>query len=250
METNAEQSSHLFHVVAQVCQVTDDTVVDIARKVFPSWKKIAGPVIEQVKTIDFVETVAVLTAISRTGLGTFRLLELGTQHGISTCIFLDGLRAIGIQPRITTYDVVLKQRAFSGGEVDARIEDITTRCGPVLDELDPHAVFLDAHPWELTYNMATEARKRQKLIFTHDVSDDLWSARLQEGRLPLKGNECNPFVQWERKVLEVVFGPGIHTGHHVTEDYQIDLIRSTHGVAICQPLRGTQWTTKNAGSRG
>ena len=106
----------------------------------------------------------------------------------------------------------------------------------MLAEFRPHAVFLDAHPWPITHNMTVAARRRGLVIFMHDVADGIWQANLQAGRLPVAGHEYDRGVQWERKVLEQEFGPAIHTGHHATEDYHIDLVRSLYGLAICQPV--------------
>ncbi|MBI3986127.1 MAG: hypothetical protein HY343_04370 [Lentisphaerae bacterium] len=212
-------------------------MMEIARTVMEVWTTsiVALP---RVKTLDFVEVVAMMAVLDRTGLNTLRLLELGTQHGISAAILARCLGRLGIRPAIVTYDIQSLRHFFEPGEAEFRCEDITDTCGGVLDELDPHVVFLDAHPWHLTLNMTVEARRRNKLIFAHDVSDDLWNERLQGGRLSLEGNETNALIPWERKVLEAVFGPEIHGGHHVTDDYEIDLVRSTYGVALCQPLKG------------
>ncbi|MBI3986203.1 MAG: hypothetical protein HY343_04760 [Lentisphaerae bacterium] len=220
--------------IARICGVPEAEVVRVARAVKAAYGKIEGAM-AKVFTLDFTEATALVTALCGTGANPLRLLELGTQFGVSTCLLMDSLKALGIRPLITTYDVDVQRHLFKEGEADFRQEDITARCGAVLDELKPHAVFLDAHPWRLTYNMTLEIRRRRILFFMHDVADTLWNENLQGGRLPIEGNECNPNAPWERKVLEVVFGPGIHSGHLDAGDYRIDLVRSHLGLAIGRP---------------
>lgn len=233
--------------IAAIVNVPEAQVLEVARQIRDIWT-IRIPALERVTvrnhtlaidrvpTLDFVEGVAVfsmLRALNRTQLC---ILEVGTQYGVSACIFREGLMRMGITPRIVTYDITAMPHYFQDHEVEFRQEDITNRCGAVLDELNPDMVFLDAHPWHLTYNLTVEARRRKRLLMMHDVNDAIWEHHLQNGLLPVQGNECNTGVQWERKVLEVVFGPGIHSRHHRTDDYAIDLICSQHGVAICRPV--------------
>jgi len=221
--------------LAGALRLPEPVVMETAALVLPLWKS-AMAEWSRVNTLDVVEATAMLAVLRHGGTNPVRLLEVGTQFGVSACILHDGLEALGIQPLIRTYDVRRESHLFKPGEVDFRCEDITDRCGAVLDEFMPHAVFLDAHPWHVTYNLTVAARQRGLIIFMHDISDALWAHNLQSGQLPLQGHECDPNAVWERKVLETVFGPGIHAGHYQSDDYVVDLIRSRLGVAICRPL--------------
>ena len=224
--------------IARISGLAEEQVLTVAEQVSAQWQDpAAANILNGVKTLDFTEATAMLSVLLATGANPLCLLELGTQHGASTWIICQGLQRLGIQPRIVTYDVERHSLMFSDPAIEFRLEDIADKCESVLDELAPHAVFLDAHPWSLTYNMTVAARRRKAIVFMHDVSDELWKDNLQSGRLPLEGNECNPNIQWERKVLETVFGSDIHSGHHETDDYRIDLVRSHFGLAICRPRK-------------
>jgi hypothetical protein len=189
-----------------------------------------------IKTMDFTEAVVYFSLLTATDRKDVRLLELGTQFGLSTRFTYEVLKMRGFNPIIRTYDVVTQEHLFDHSIIDYRCEDIADRCAEVLDEFRPDAIFLDAHPWHLTYNMTVEARKRNLLILMHDVSDELWTERLQQGSLPLEGYETDPKIPWERKVLEELFGSEIHSHDHLVEDYRISIINSSCGLAICQPL--------------
>lgn len=224
--------------IVRISGLAADRVLMVADQIRTQWQDpAAAAMLKGVKTLDFIEATAMMSVLLATDINPLCLLELGTQHGVSTWMICQGLRRLGIQPRIVTYDVERHPLVFSDPAIEFRLEDITDKCDAVLNELAPHVVFLDAHPWSLTYNMTVAARRRKAIILMHDISDELWKERLLSGRLPVEGHECDPSIPWERKVLETLFGSGIHGGHHETGDYRIDLVRSRLGLAICQPQR-------------
>lgn len=221
--------------LADKCGCAPDEVMAVARCVVDCMAALRGP-LAGIKTMDMVEVTALVSVLTAGKRPQARLLEVGTQYGLSTRIIHDVLKMRGVAPAIRTYDVDARKHLFDSAAVEFRCEDITGSCAEVLDEFKPDAVFLDAHPWQLTYDLATEARKRRLLIFMHDVSDKIWEERLKRGKLPLEGNENNPAIPWERKVLETMFGEAIHKHSHATGDYRIDIVDSCYGLAICRPI--------------
>lgn len=230
------QNDYTLDKLAQIAECSFDYFVKTAKCVQKAMERHGQP-LAAIKTLDFAEACTMFAMFSPLRYKSLRLLELGTQYGLSTSLAFDILSSKGIKPVIRTYDIERKEHIFKDSCIDFRCEDITSRCAEVLDEFQPHAVFLDAHPWHLTYNMTREARARSLVIFMHDVSTSLWVERLQNGRLPLKGNECNPRIPWERKVLECQFGPEIHNLGHTFDDYRVDIVDSGFGLAICRPVR-------------
>jgi hypothetical protein len=236
MKRNGKGSSMIdIAEIPQLSGLSSEHVLKVASLMAGYWEAEMARNTEMVQTLDFVESVTLIAAISSLGKQSPTVMELGTQLGISACIIYDGLKLLGLTPRVVTYDIRKLNHLFKEGEVEFRLGDITGRCAQELDSLKPDAVFLDAHPWDLTLEMLIECMNRRIMVTTHDVSDSLWEHNLRGGKLPIEGNQRNPNIPWERKVLEKVFGEGIHSGFAETPDYTARLVRSRLGLAICMP---------------
>ena len=212
-----------------------ETVLRVAKALSCYWSADMARNTELIQTLDFSESVALISAIAALGKESPTVMELGTQLGISTCIIYDGLKLLGMCPRLITYDIMALNHLFKDDEVEFRQCDLSGRCGAELDSIKPDAVFLDAHPWDITYEMTVECMKRRILIAMHDVADSLWNGPLQGGSLPLEGNKSGKNIPWERKVLEKIFGQSIHGGFAEAEGYTARLLRSRLGLALCAP---------------
>ena len=165
-------------------------------------------------------------------------VEIGPQFGRSTRRIIDMAKELGLDCKITCFDVVDAVDCFTKDEATLVIKDVTNSFKEdVLNALSPSVIYLDAHPHGLLKNVISGVMSSgwDGIMTIHDCGLGLCNPRMT---LP----KSNPRVTsnsgvWERHVLAEEMGlqspldPRLDGGI-VSKGFRLRVFNTQHGLAV------------------
>jgi hypothetical protein len=151
------------------------------------------------------------------------MIELGTQYGCSTKIFVEIANFFGYKLNMHAFDIRdrIRSSIVDRNEFHLHIEDITDKELETLDLYSPDLVFLDAHPYKLTKNMVNACLRKQINFMCHDISLDVHEKARQQSN---NFTNFDIYVAWELYVIAKII-----SDKFLTEDYYEDKERKIIG---------------------
>jgi hypothetical protein len=168
-------------------------------------------------------------------------VEIGTQHGKSTRRIIDLLQLANLNScQITCFDIANQVKYFTQEECQLELHDVTDNfTDVVLKRLKPQVIYLDAHPYQLLYNVIFEflnwASENASIIAIHDCSPMLYNKRMRINRKDSAKITSQTGV-WERHVLAEIFQtPNEYLDDVRTSTHHLRIFPTPHGLAMIKP---------------
>lgn len=184
-------------------------------------------IINKAKTISKKECSALFDYLAK--YKPVNILEFGCQHGCSTRVFLEMTKWLDYKVNLHSWDIDNKVIYIKQKDFTLHVEDLTNKEQNILS-YKPDLVFLDAHPYELTYNLTKVCLDNKINFMCHDVSFAIIEA------LKKRSNDYKDktiYAAWEPYVLSELISDKILTENHYEDDNVIvDCIRDLYGLAI------------------
>ena len=191
------------------------------------------------KTLSFEEAFILYVIVSR--FHPRAIVEIGTQYGRSTRRIIDIKNALGLDSRITCFDIENQVRFFEPQEAQLILKDVThTFQRDVLEAFAPEVIFLDAHPYYLLRNVISgvlDAPKGGCILVIHDCAKGLCNPTMRQSKDDL--NITSTSGHWERHVLAEIFGIANPLSEHLddieTVTHRLRIFGTPHGLAVIMP---------------
>lgn len=167
------------------------------------------------------------------------LVEIGTLLGKSTRRILDIKNKMKLSTQVVCYDIVNKVKHFEPHEAELILKDITeTVPEDIMEQWTDGLIYLDAHPYRITYNVIAEVLKTDKWpLIIHDCGEVLCNPKMTLSKDD--PNITSLTGHWERYVLAEVFGiknpldPRLN--YQETETHKMKIFSTLHGLCAIIP---------------
>jgi hypothetical protein len=192
------------------------------------------------KTLCFEEAFLLYMAAFRARPSN--VVEIGTQYGRSTRRIVDLLKLLGLDSKVTCFDVVDQVQFVSKNEIQLVLHDVTYDFSiRVLEKIAPGLIYLDAHPYMLVKNVITEFLKwshsHPSVLAIHDCSLGLYNPNMRLSKEAPAEEIGSKTGHWERHVLSEVFAAPNETLDDLTShSHRLRIFGTPHGLALVTPL--------------
>lgn len=168
-------------------------------------------------------------------------VEIGTQHGKSTRRIIDLLQLANLNScQVTCFDIANQVKYFTQEECKLEIHDVTDDFSDsILQKLHPEVIYLDAHPYQLLYNVIFEfmnwSSENASIIAIHDCSPMLYNKRMRISKNDSAKITSQTGV-WERHVLAKIFQiPNDKLDDVRSSSHHLRIFQTPHGLAMIKP---------------
>ena len=219
-----------------------DKVVAALAERFSSWYGEQGYAekLGEDKTLCYAESLIMLNLLDR--FQPSRIVEIGTQFGKSTRRIIDMVAFLGLESRITCFDIADEVRFFKPDEADLILKDVTDSFREdVLAAIGPQLIFLDARPYHLLRNVISEclAWPGDWVLAIHDCAPGLCNPDMRsQSKEDL--NISSATGCWERHVLAELFGAAEPAGKGLNSSVvggrELRIFDTPHGLAVIKPV--------------
>lgn len=166
------------------------------------------------------------------------IIEIGALLGRSTRRIIDIKKYLKLDAKITCFDIVNKVKFFSPAEARLCLRDLTDSFSEVI-ETHPSGglIYLDAHPYDLTYNVTRLAMQSGKwLVTVHDCASFLCNPNMKIG----KNDPVTSLTgHWERYVLASIFNINDPLDEvldqQMTQSHRMRIFNTLHGICAIVP---------------
>ena len=169
-----------------------------------------------------------------------QLIEIGTHEGKSTRRLLDGIENLQLSTAVTCYDIEDLVSYFGRAEAKLILKDVTDSVvADVLDNYEPGIIYLDAHPWQLLYNVIQAVLQREDWILAiHDCGRVLCNPKMtiprdEPGLITMRTGH------WERHVLAALLGImdplDARLDNFESDTHRVRIFATQHGLALISP---------------
>jgi len=191
------------------------------------------------KTLCFEEAFLLYLSVMR--LRPAQIVEIGSQYGKSARRLVDIVQLLGLETRVTCFDLIDELQFISANEVELILQDVTHNFSTaVLEKLAPAIIFLDARPYALLKNVTTHflewSLSHPAILAIHDCSQGLFNPNMKIPKTDQSHISSKTGV-WERHVLSEVFmTPNNRLDDLTTPSHRLKIFNTPHGLALIAPL--------------
>lgn len=130
-----------------------------------------------------------------------KILDIGTQTGCSAIAFSEISNALDLEAEVHSWDVLDCRYSAFVFLYNFHQEDLTGIVSKTLEKYAPDFVYLDAHPFWLTFNFIDRCLYQKIDFLLHDISLDHFDLLKDRWELPLLGALVSPKI-WTQDVYE------------------------------------------------